>query len=150
MRTRAKATDGGGLDVAYLAGAFGLTEQDLQTLLETPTVELVQTLFEALTGKAHEHEQLKTEKLKVDVELENTIRTTEAKVKAHKATALKHAKDIEEVRSKLNESETSEFCIGIFIRDFCTEAADRDPGSLKPGCPGSGREQIDRERSDCH
>jgi chromosome segregation ATPase len=45
--------------------------------------------------------------LKVDVELENTIRTTEAKVKAHKATALKHAKDIEEVRSKLNESETA-------------------------------------------
>jgi nucleoprotein TPR len=106
MRTRAKATDGGIPDVAYLAGAFGLTEQDLHTLLETPTIDLVQTLFEALTGKAHEFEQLKSEKLKVDVELENTVRITEAKVRAQKAAASKHAKEIEEVRTKLNESET--------------------------------------------
>jgi nucleoprotein TPR len=122
MRTRAKAVGDGVFDTAYLANTFGITEQDVQSLLEAPTIELVRSLFEALTEKGQEFEHLKTEKLKVDVELENTVRTAEAKVKAHKSAAFKNAKEIEEVRNQLNESEAAREALAAELANLQSSA----------------------------
>lgn len=105
MRTRARAADPTAVDVPYLATTFDVAEDELQTLLDAPTAELVKSFLASLTGKAQEFDELKAEKLKVDVELENTVRTSETKVKAQKATVTRHAKEIEELRTKLNEAE---------------------------------------------
>ena len=108
MRTRAQDADSTmALDVPYLSTTFGLPEPDLQTLIDDPTTELVKQFLTSLTAKAHEYDALKSEKLKVDVELENTVRTSETKVKAQKAAVNKHVKEIEELGSKLNEAESA-------------------------------------------
>jgi nucleoprotein TPR len=107
MRTRARAADPAAVDVAYLATTFDVPETDVQTLLDAPTADLVKSFLQSVAVKAHEYEELKAEKLKTDVELENTVRTSEAKVKAQKAQVTKHAKEVEELRTKLNDAESA-------------------------------------------
>ncbi|SMY22852.1 unnamed protein product [Zymoseptoria tritici ST99CH_1A5] len=106
MRTRAQG-DAGGVDTAYIANTFELAETDVQTLLDQPTAELVKDFLHSIATKAQEYDALKAEKLKVDVELENTVRTTDSKLKAQKTAVTRHAKEIEELRQKLNESEAA-------------------------------------------
>lgn len=107
MRTRAHAADPTAIDIAYLASTYAVPEDNLQSLLDAPTTDLVRQLLASLTDKGQDFDELRTEKLKVDVELENTIRTSDTKVKAQKASVARHAKEVEELRIKLNESEAA-------------------------------------------
>ncbi|KAK4545903.1 hypothetical protein LTR36_002467 [Oleoguttula mirabilis] len=107
MRTRAQAADPMALDLPYLSSTYGVPEADIQTLIDAPTADLVREFLASLTTKGQEIEALKTEKIKVDVELENTVRTSETKVKAQKTQITKHAKEVEELRTKLTEAETA-------------------------------------------
>ena len=107
MRTRAQGGPVVNLDISYLATTYGVPENDIQTLIDEPTAELVKEFLASLTTKGQEYDSLKADKLKVDVELENTVRTSESKVKAQKAAVTRHAKEVEELRTKLNEAESA-------------------------------------------
>lgn len=91
------------VDVGYLSAAYSVPAPTLQTLLESPTAELVQSLLVQIQAKARDHDELKSEKLRSDLELENTIRGNEARTKALKASADKALKDVDELRKKLSE-----------------------------------------------
>lgn len=91
------------IDVAYIAASYSIPEPTLQTLLDAPTVELVQQLLSQIETKAKEFDELKAEKLRSDVELENAVRTGDNRVRALKASVDKGLKDVEELRKKLNE-----------------------------------------------
>ncbi|KAF7186753.1 Protein MLP1-like [Pseudocercospora fuligena] len=106
MRTRAQG-EATAVDVAYLATAYGVSEVDIQTLIDAPTTDLVNDFLQSVTAKTQEYDTLKAEKLKVDVELDNTVRTSETKVKAQKAAVTKAHKEVEELRTRLNESESA-------------------------------------------
>ena len=107
MRTRAHSAEPGGVDISYLSTTFDIPESNLETLIDAPTAELVKEFLASLVTKGQEYETLKSEKLRVDVELENTVRTSETKVKAQKAAVTKHAKEVEELRTKLSEAESA-------------------------------------------
>jgi len=107
MRTRAQVADPAGPDLAYLSTTYAFPEPDLQTLLDSPTSELVKRFLVGLMTKGLEFDALKADKLKADVELENNVRTSEAKLKAQKALVTKHAKELEHLRIKLNEAESA-------------------------------------------
>ncbi|KAF2171827.1 hypothetical protein M409DRAFT_18060 [Zasmidium cellare ATCC 36951] len=107
MRTRAQAADPSTIDVAYLASTYDVSDTDLRALLEAPTVELAADLLQSLTTKGQEFDALKAEKLRIEVELENTVRTSDTKVKAQKAAVTRHQKEVEQLRTKLNESEAA-------------------------------------------
>lgn len=107
MRTRAQGGTAADVDVAYLAGVFELAEPEVQTLLDQPTAELVHDFLQSITTKAQEFDSLQAEKLRLEVELENTIRSSDAKVKAQKAAVTRQANEVEELRKKLNESESA-------------------------------------------
>lgn len=108
MRTRAQGgADVAVVDVGYLSTSYALPESDVQTLLDAPTAELVKDFLASVTAKAQEHDALKADKLKVDVELENTVRTSEAKVKAQKTAVTRQAKENEELRTKLTAAENA-------------------------------------------
>lgn len=100
MRTRARA---GGIDTALLAATFSVEEPTLDTLLDAPTADLVRQFLTTLTTKAQDFDTLKSEKLRAEVELENTIRSNESRVKGLKATVNKGLQDVEELRKKLSE-----------------------------------------------
>ena len=107
MRTRAQSAEPGGLDVAFLSTTFGIPESDIESLIDSPTTELVKQFLGSIVTKGQEYDNLKAEKLRGDVELENTVRTSETKVKAQKAAVTKHANEVEELRTKLNDAEAA-------------------------------------------
>lgn len=137
MRTRAQAHDPATLDVSYVATTFGVAEHDVQQLLDAPTAELVEDFLLSLTDKGQEFDKLRAEKLKVDVELDNTVRTSDAKVKAQKSAVAKAHKEVEDLRTKLDQSEAAR------------EALAAELAQLKSSSSGSSAEaQALRQRID--
>lgn len=89
------------VDFAYLSTHLGVPETTLTTVASQPTPDLAIAVLQAIIIKAHEFDALYSEKLQVDIELENAVRGSEARCQTFKATADKALKDVEEVRKKL-------------------------------------------------
>ena len=92
------------VELPYLSSHYSISESTLSTLTQAPTVELVNQLLEAITNKAHENDELKSDKLRLEVELENAIRSTDSKIKVLKNSVEKGHVEVEETRKKLHES----------------------------------------------
>lgn len=92
------------VDVAYLAASYTVEEQTLLSLLDAPTTELVRAFLVQAEAKARDYDDLKSEKLRAEVELENAVRFGETRAKTFKASADKALKDLEELRQKLTEA----------------------------------------------
>lgn len=91
------------VDTAYVASYCGVPESNVQTLTEAPTADLVTTFLRTVITRAQEHETLKAERLRVDVELENAVRGGEAKARALKANADKALQDVQALRKRLDD-----------------------------------------------
>jgi hypothetical protein len=96
------------VDVDYLAASYSVPETSIQSLLSAPTVELVQTLLAQIEAKAREYDDIRSEKLRSEVELEAAVHNADTRARTLKATADKAVKDAEELRQKLaHEGECS-------------------------------------------
>ncbi|KAH2310042.1 hypothetical protein KXW60_001675 [Aspergillus fumigatus] len=95
------------VELPYLASHYAIAESTLTTLTQAPTVELVNQLLEAITKKAHEYDELKSDKLRLEVELENAVRSSDSKIKVLKSSVEKSHTEVEEARKKLHESENA-------------------------------------------
>ncbi|KAF7594327.1 hypothetical protein BBP40_009562 [Aspergillus hancockii] len=93
------------IELPYLSSHYSIAESTLSTLTQAPTVELVNQLLEAITKKAREYDDLKSDKLRLEVELENAVRSNESKIKVLKGSVEKGQVEVEESRKKLHESE---------------------------------------------
>lgn len=94
------------VDFAYLSTHLGVSETTLTTVASQPTPDVVTAVLQAVFAKAQEFDALYAEKLQVDIELENAVRSSEARCQTFKATADKALKDVEEVRKKLQTEGT--------------------------------------------
>jgi nucleoprotein TPR len=90
------------LDSGYLSAYLNVPRDTLDTLIDAPTAELVRGLLEAVAVKAHENEELQAEKLRLEVELENAVRSSESRSQGFKATVDKALQDVNELRGKLS------------------------------------------------
>ncbi|CAI7572013.1 unnamed protein product [Penicillium glandicola] len=95
------------IQLPYLSSHYALPESTLTTLTQAPTVELVNQLLESINKKAHESDELKSDKLRLEVELENSVRSNESKVKVLKASVEKGHAEVADLRKKLHEAETT-------------------------------------------
>lgn len=91
------------LDVDYLSAYLSVPQQSVSTAIDAPTAELVQSILAAVTAKAREHDELAADKLRVDIELENAVRSSETRIEGLRANVEKAQKTVEEVRTKLSE-----------------------------------------------
>jgi nucleoprotein TPR len=89
------------VDLASLSSHLDVPEATLTTVTIAPTIELVISVLQAVAEKAHEYNTLYAEKLRVDIELENVVRSSEALCGQFKTTADNALKDVEEARQKL-------------------------------------------------
>jgi nucleoprotein TPR len=89
------------VEVGFLAAHLGLPELTLTTAVSDPTTELVRSILQAVTVRAHEFNDLSSERLTQGIELENVIRSSEARTQSFKSTAEQALKDVEELRQKL-------------------------------------------------
>ena len=92
------------VELPYLSSHYSIPESTLNTLTQAPTVELVNQLLEGITNKAHEFDELKSDKLRLEVELENAVRSSDSKIKVLKNSVQKGHAEVEESRKKLHES----------------------------------------------
>lgn len=97
------------VQLPYLSSHFSVPETTLTSLTQAPTVELVNQLLQSLTKTAHEYDELKSDKRRLEVELEAAVRSNESKVKALKSNVDKEHKEVEELRKKLHESGMNPF-----------------------------------------
>ncbi|MCJ1405513.1 hypothetical protein MMC11_008741 [Xylographa trunciseda] len=95
------------LDLPHLSSYLTFPETSLTALLASPTVDLVKNLLSKINTKLHEHEKVQSEKLRLDVELENVVRAAESKARVLKSTVEKGLKEVADVRQKLQDEETS-------------------------------------------
>ncbi|KAI9885371.1 MAG: hypothetical protein M1823_002843 [Watsoniomyces obsoletus] len=93
------------MDVSYLASYLSLPQPAISAVIDAPTKELVDTLLQAIVTRAKEHDELKAEKLRLDVELETTVHAGEAKTRALKAGLNKAQKDVTDLEKRLNQEE---------------------------------------------
>lgn len=92
------------IELPYLSSHYALPEATLNSLTQAPTVDLVNQLLQSITKKAHEYDELKSDKLRLDVELENAVRSNESKIKVLKTTMEKSHAEVGDLRKKLHES----------------------------------------------
>jgi nucleoprotein TPR len=91
------------VDVGYLAASYSVPEATIQSLLSAPTADLVQSLLAQIESKAREFEDLQSEKLKADVELDNAVQGGEQRARTLKAAAEKAQKEASELRQRVAE-----------------------------------------------
>ncbi|CAG8323322.1 unnamed protein product [Penicillium salamii] len=95
------------VQLPYLSSHYAIPETTLTTLTQAPTVELVNQLLESINKKAHESDELKSDKLRLEVELENAVRSNESKVKVLKTNVEKGHTEVADLRKKLHDAETT-------------------------------------------
>lgn len=89
------------LDTAQLASYCSLPQQAIDTLLDTPTLDVVRTLLESISAKARGHSEIASQKLRLEVELENAVRGGESKNRVLKGSVDKGLKEAAYLRQKL-------------------------------------------------
>ena len=92
------------IDTRRIAAFVSVSESAILTLLDNPTSELVRNLLTSLTPKIQEHEELKSQKLKQDIELETAIRSSESKAKVLKTNVEKGLAEVGKLRTELQQS----------------------------------------------
>jgi nucleoprotein TPR len=89
------------VDVGYLAASYSVPETTIQSLLSTPTTELVQSLLAQIEAKARDFEDLQSDKLKAEVELDNAVQAGDQRARTLKTAADKAQTEAAELRQKL-------------------------------------------------
>lgn len=92
------------VDARVISSFSAISENAVNTLLENPTTELVRSLLQSITTKAQEYEQIQTQKLRVEVELETVVRSNESKVKVLKNSVDKALAESTRLRTELSKS----------------------------------------------
>ncbi|PBP27959.1 TPR/MLP1/MLP2-like protein [Diplocarpon rosae] len=95
------------MDIEYLSAYLSVPQPTLSSVIDSPTSELVRLILEAVSAKAREHDELAADKLRVDIELENSVRSSETRIESLRASVEKAQKTVEEVRTKLKEEENA-------------------------------------------
>ncbi len=90
------------LDVGYLSTYLGLPPTTLNAVIDAPTADLLQNIFNVVIVKAREHDVLLADKLRQDIELENAVRAAETRVAGLRSSLDKAQQTVEECRTELN------------------------------------------------
>ena len=98
------ATD---IDLRAISNFSSLSEAAISSVLDAPTSDSVKALLRAIELNAKECEQSKSQKVRLEVELETVVRTNESKVKVLQKSRDKALSDVQKLRGDLQASETN-------------------------------------------
>lgn len=105
------------IELSYIASHYSISESTLSTLTQAPTVELVNQLLESIVTKAREFDDLKSDKLRLDVELENAVRSSDSKIKVLKNSVQKGHTEVEDLRKKQHELGNTVWLLSLDLSD---------------------------------
>ena len=104
------------VDVRAISAFSAMPESSVASLLSNPTIELVASLLKNIEMQAKEYEKNKSQKVRLEVEIETIVRTTESKVKVLQNSRDKALAESSKVRVELQTS-------GKIIRISCSVVA---------------------------
>ncbi|KIV97897.1 hypothetical protein PV10_01597 [Exophiala mesophila] len=95
------------LDLRAISAFSSVPEANISSLLDNPTADLVRSLLVGIESKVKEYEQNKTQKVKLEVELETVVRTSESKAKVLQNSRDNALADSSKLRGDLQKSESA-------------------------------------------
>lgn len=95
------------IDLPRFSSFCSLPQTSLTALQHAPTTDLVRQLLDGLFPRIREQDELKASTLKLNVELENAVRSGESKGRVLKSQVDKGLKEAAELRQRLQEAERS-------------------------------------------
>ncbi|KIW25006.1 uncharacterized protein PV07_10682 [Cladophialophora immunda] len=95
------------VDVRAISAFSSLPESSVTSLISEPTPELVTALLRAIEAKVKEFEQNKSQKVKLEIELETVVRTSESKAKVLQNSRDKALAESSKLRVELQTSENA-------------------------------------------
>ncbi|KIY00253.1 uncharacterized protein Z520_03938 [Fonsecaea multimorphosa CBS 102226] len=95
------------VDVRAISAFSSLPESSVTSLISQPTTELVTALLRAIEAKVKEFEQTKSQKVKLEIELETVVRTSESKAKVLQNSRDKALAESSKLRVELQTSENA-------------------------------------------
>lgn len=97
-------------DSRAISSFSSLPETTISAVSENPTQELVNSLLQAIETKAKEYELFKSQKVKLEVELETHVRTSESKAKVLQNSRDKALADVSKLRVELQSAGKLDIC----------------------------------------
>ena len=95
------------IDLRAISNFASLPETTINGLLDSPTAEAVQAFLKTIEKGAKECDQSKSQKVKLEVELETVVRTNESKVKVLQKSRDKALADVQKLRSEVQTADSS-------------------------------------------
>lgn len=92
------------IDVRAISSFSSLPESSITSLLDSPTTELIASLLQGIENRVKEYEQSKSQKVKLEVELETVVRTSESKAKVLQNSRDKALAESSKLRVELQTS----------------------------------------------
>jgi len=96
------------LDAARLATFLSVSSEDIRSLASI-TEAYIASILQAVVAKANEFDELKADKLRVEVELEQSVRTADSRVKSMKGQLDLALAETQELRMKASRIGLSSF-----------------------------------------
>lgn len=94
---------GGAIDVSRLANFLSLPE-DVVSSFASNTEDYITSVLRSLDEKSRQHDNLRADALRIEVELEQAVRTADSRVKAMKTQLDSSLAETQDLRVKLNAS----------------------------------------------
>ncbi|KAG0132741.1 hypothetical protein HOY82DRAFT_295973 [Tuber indicum] len=113
---------GGAIDVTRLS-TFLLVGEDVISSLAGITEDYITSVLRAIDDRAREYEDLRADKLRIEVELEQSVRTTDNKVKGMKKQLDASLVETQELKSKLENSETARKAVETELENYKSSRA---------------------------
>jgi nucleoprotein TPR len=104
----------GGFDVTRLAAFLAMPDEDVAALASI-TEDYVASFLQAVVAKANEFDNLKAEKIKIEVELEQCVRTADSRVKSMKGQLDSALAETQELRQKVSNTGLSTFLVCLIL-----------------------------------
>ncbi|EXJ95002.1 hypothetical protein A1O1_00120 [Capronia coronata CBS 617.96] len=95
------------VDTRVISAFSSLPETSITSLIDSPTTELVVSFLRSIENRAKECEQNKSQKIKLEVELETVVRTNESKVKVLQNSRDKALAEASKLRVDLQTAENA-------------------------------------------
>src|ERR1700760_1902732 len=92
------------VNVRAVSSFASVPESSVTSLLNSPTTELVASLLNGIAEKIKDYEQTKSQKVKLEVELETVVRTNESKTKVLQNSRDKALSESSKLRVELQTS----------------------------------------------
>lgn len=104
------------VDITRLSTFLDVPDEQVAAL-STMTEDYIVSILQAVLSRANEFDDLKADKLKLDVELEQCVRTADSRVKSMKGQLDSALAETQELRLKVSNTGLSSFFSFSFL--FC-------------------------------